>query len=302
MKFDIISKKYWWFAISLLLIIPGLISIAIQGFNLGIDFTGGTLLDLKFSRPVSVAEVRDALKDYHLENSTIQLALAENQEKAANAMIRTHALEESERRTVLAGLEQKLGKFDVLRAEKVGAVIGSELTRQAVIALVVSWILMIGYISYRFEFKFAIAAIIALVHDIFVVMGVFSILRLEVDATFIAALLTIVGYSINDTIVIFDRIRENLKSHRKTELFSELVNRSIWQTMTRSIYTVLTVLFATAALYIFGGESTKNFSLALLIGFTSGAYSSVFNASPIWVLLMENAEKKRIEMKAKGTK
>lgn len=302
MKFDIIGKKYWWFAISLLLIIPGLISMAIQGFNLGIDFTGGTLLDLKFSRPVSVAEIRDALKDYHLENSTIQLALADNQEKAANAMIRTHALEESERRTVLSGLEQKLGKFDVLRAEKVGAVIGSELTRQAIIALLVSWLLMIGYISYRFEFKFAIAAIIALVHDIFVVMGVFSIFRLEIDATFVAALLTIVGYSINDTIVIFDRIRENLKSHRKTELFSELVNRSIWQTMTRSIYTVLTVLFATAALYIFGGETTKHFSLALLIGFTSGAYSSIFNASPIWVLLMENAEKKRIEVKAKGTK
>ena len=302
MKFDIIGKKYWWFAISLLLIIPGFISMVIQGFNLGIDFTGGTLLDLKFSRPVSVAEIRDALKDYHLENSTIQLALADNQEKAANAMIRTHTLEESERRTVLSGLEQKLGKFDVLRAEKVGAVIGSELTRQAIIALLVSWLLMIGYISYRFEFKFAIAAIIALVHDIFVVMGVFSIFRLEIDATFVAALLTIVGYSINDTIVIFDRIRENLKSHRKTELFSDLVNRSIWQTMTRSIYTVLTVLFATAALYIFGGETTKHFSLALLIGFTSGAYSSIFNASPIWVLLMENAEKKRIEVKAKGTK
>ena len=302
MKFDIIGKKYWWFLISIILIVPGFISMAVQGFNLGIDFTGGTLLDLKFSQPVSVAEIRDALKDYHLENSTIQLALADNQEKAANAMIRTHALEENERRTVLSGLEQKLGKFDVLRAEKVGAVIGSELTRQAVIALVISWILMIGYISYRFELKFAIAAIIALIHDVLVVMGVFSIFRLEVDATFVAALLTIVGYSINDTIVIFDRVRENLKSHRKTELFSELVNRSIWQTMTRSIYTVLTVLFATAALYIFGGETTKNFSLALLIGFTSGCYSSIFNASPIWVLLMENAEKKRIEIKSKGAK
>lgn len=299
-KFDIIGKRNWWFVITALLVIPGLISMAVQGFNLGIDFTGGTLVDIKFTRPVTVTEVRDILKDNHLENSTIQLAGDSIQ--SLNVLIRTRVLEEQERRDMLSGLEEKFGKFEVLRTEKVGAVIGSELTRQALIALALSWVIMVAYITYRFEFKFAISGIIKLVHDVLVVLGAFSLLRLEVDSSFVAALLTIVGYSINDAIVIFDRVRENLKSYRKTDSFKDLVNRSIWQTMTRSIYTVMTVLFGVIALYFFGGETTKNFALALIIGFSIGAYSSIFLASPLWVMLKEMAERKRIAERAKGLK
>lgn len=299
-KFDIIKRRYWWFLLSALIIVPGLISIAVQGFNLGIDFTGGTLLDLKFDRPVSVHEVREVLKDYQLENSTIQLAGSGQTDQAQNVFIRTKVLTEEERKALSNDLRSKVGQFDVLRVEKVGAIIGSELTRQAVIALVVSWILMIIYITWRFEFKFAVSGIIALVHDIVLVLGVFSILQKEIDATFVAAILTIVGYSINDTIVIFDRIRENLKTHRRSESFANMVNRSIWQVMTRSIYTVLTVLVAVVALYLFGGETTKNFSLALLIGITSGCYSSIFNASPIWVTWKEIADRKRMQARTKG--
>ena len=297
MKFDIIGKRYWFFLLSALVIIPGIISMGVQGFNLGIDFTGGTLLDLKFQQPVTVAQVREVLKDYHLENSTIQLAVGSETESSQNVFVRTPVLAEEVRKDVLTGMNNKLGAFDILRIEKVGAVIGSELTKNALIALIVSWILMIGYITYRFEFKFAVSGIAALLHDILLVLGVFSILQKEIDASFVAAILTIVGYSINDTIVIFDRIRENLKTHRKSESFQDLVNRSIWQTMTRSIYTVLTVLFATASLYFFGGETTKNFSLALLIGISSGAYSSIFNASPIWVTWKEYEERKRLAAK-----
>lgn len=302
MKFDIIGKRYWFFLLSAMAIIPGIISMAVQGFNLGIDFTGGTLMDLKFTRPVTVTEVRGALQEYNLENSTIQLAGSEHSEASQNVFIRTHVLSDDERRVVLTGVEKSLGSFETLRVEKVGAVIGSELTMNAIMALLISWVLMICYISYRFEFKFAVSGIVAIAHDIIIVLGVFSLLQKEVDASFVAAILTIVGYSINDTIVIFDRIRENLKTHGKTESFAELVNHSIWQTMTRSIYTVLTVVFATAALYFFGGETTKNFSLALLIGFVSGAYSSVFNASPILVTWKEYAERKRIALKTGGAK
>lgn len=302
MKFDFVGRRYWWFALSALILLPGIISMAVQGFNLGIDFTGGTLFDLKFAQPVTVSQVRDVLKDYHLEGSTIQLAAGTKTEASQNVFIRTHVLTEDERTAALQGLKQKIGAFEVLRIEKVGAVIGSELTRQAIIALVVSWLLMIAYISYRFEFKFGVSAVIALIHDVLIVLGVFSLLRLEVDASFVAAILTIVGYSINDTIVIFDRIRENLKTHRKTESFQDLVNRSIWQTMTRSIYTVVTVLFCSVALYMFGGETTKNFALALTIGFVSGAYSSICNASPVWVTLKEFGERRRVESKMKGTK
>ena len=302
MKFNIVSRRRWWFLISFIVLIPGLISMVMQGFNLGIDFTGGTLLDLKFSRPVSVAEIRDVLKDYQLEGSTIQLALTGSEEKSPNVFVRSHVLSEEERRQVLTGFEAKLGTFDVLRVEKVGAVIGSELTQQAIIALIVSWALMIVYISYRFEFKFAVAGIAALVHDIFIVLGIFSLLQIEIDASFVAALLTIVGFSINDTIVIFDRIRENLRAHKKSDNLEELVNRSIWQTMTRSIYTVITVMFATGALYLFGGETTKHFSLALLIGFASGTYSSIFNASQIWVEWKLYEDRRRLEMRTKGVK
>lgn len=302
MKFDIIGKRYLWFVLSALIIIPGLISIAVQGFHLGIDFTGGTLLDLKFARPVTVAEVRDVLKDYNLENSTIQLAATEKTEASQNVFVRTHVLSEDERRAAVSGLQQKLGDFDILRVEKVGAVIGSELTRQAILAVLAASALMIVYITYRFEFKFAVSGILALLHDVLVVLGIFSIIRAEIDAAFVAAILTIVGYSINDTIVIFDRIRENLKAQKKGESLVEVVNHSIWQTMTRSIYTVLTVLFAAASLYFFGGETTKNFSLALLIGISIGAYSSIFTASPIWITWKIYEERRRLELKTKGAK
>lgn len=302
MKFDIIGKRYWFFLLSALVIIPGLISIVLQGFNLGIDFTGGTLLDLKFARIVTVAEVRDALKEHHLENSTIQLAASDQVEASQNVFIRTPELSDETRRVVLADMGKKLGTFETLRSEKVGAVIGSELTKNAIIALVASWLIMICYISYRFEFKFAVSGILAIAHDVILVLGMFSLFHKEIDSSFVAAILTIAGYSINDTIVIFDRIRENMKTHKKTESFNDMVNRSIWQTMTRSIYTVMTVIVATAALFFFGGESTKNFSLALLIGFTSGAYSSIFNASPIWVTWKEYEERRKMALKTSGAK
>ena len=299
MKFSIIAHKNWFFAFSLLMILVGLASLATQGLNLGIDFTGGTLMDLKFAKPVSVAEVRDVLKDYKLENSVVQLAATEKTDAATNVLIRTHVLNEAERKAVLEGFTSKFGKYEIMRIEKVGATIGSELTREAIIALLLSWLMMIAYISYRFEFRFGVAGILSLVHDVLIVLGIFSILRKEIDASFVAALLTIVGYSINDTIVIFDRIRENLKAMKKGETLPEMVDRSIWQTMTRSIYTVLTVLFATGSLYFLGGETTKNFSLALLIGFVSGTYSSIFNASPIWVMWKQRDERKRLEHKMK---
>lgn len=298
MKFDFIKRRIWWYILSALMILPGLISIAVQGFNLGIDFTGGTLLDLKFNRPVSVAEVREVLKDYDLEGSTIQLAFVTTGDTSPNVFIRSRILDESERRDVLRGLEQKVGPFDILRIEKVGATVGDELTRQGLLSFLAASALMVAYITYRFEFNFAAAAILSLIHDVLIVLGVFSFLRLEVDTSFIAALLTIIGYSINDRIVIFDRIRENLKLHKKSDSYAEMVNRSIWQAMTRTVYTVLNVLFATVALYFFGGETTKNFSFALLIGFSICVYASVCNACPLWVDLKEYTLRRKLALRA----
>ena len=299
-KLDIIKHSRIWFIISLLVIVPGIFSMATQGFNLGIDFTGGTIMEMKFQREVSLAEVRDVLRPYGLDNSTIQFSGdTQDTEAAPSVMIRSIDLEEEERKAVMASLRDSLGDYDVLREEKVGATMGAELIMNALWALLLSWISIVAYVSYRFEFRFGIASILALVHDVLVVLSVFSITQRPVDSSFVAALLTIVGFSINDTIVIFDRIRENLKLHfRRGGDIVELVNRSIYQTLTRSIYTTLTVLFTTFALFYFGGDTTKDFSFALLIGFFAGAYSSIFIASPLWVILRNRSENRRREKRA----
>jgi len=303
-KIDIIGKRKWWYIISLVIIIPGIICMFTRGFNLGIDFTGGTIIDLRFDKPVSIMDVRDVLKTYKLDNSPIQLAGEDSSAAVSqNVMIRTVDLEENDRKAVMASLKDSLGNYNVLREEKVGSTMGSELMMQALWATLLSWLLIVLYISYRFEFRFGIAAVLALVHDILIVLSVFSLMQKQIDSSFVAALMTIVGYSVNDTIVIFDRIRENLKLHfRKGGDIDELANTSIYQTLTRSIYTVCTVLFTTLALYYFGGDTTKDFAFALLIGFTCGAYSSIFIASPLWVTFRGWAEAKRAKQKAATAK
>ncbi len=292
-KFDIAGHRKIWFLISLVLIIPGFICMGMRGFNFGIDFTGGTIMDLRFEQPVTLSDVRASLAKYDLDGSTIQLAGAESGiESSENVMIRTVDLEENQRKEVMASLTQDVGPYTVLREEKVGATIGGELITNAVLALVISWALIILYVAYRFEWRFGVSAVLALIHDIIIVLAVFSLTQRQIDSSFIAALLTIVGYSINDTIVIFDRIRENLKLHfRRGGDIEELVNRSVYQTLTRSLYTVFTVLFTTFALYWFGGETTKDFAFALLVGFASGCYSSIFIASQLWIELRNRTER-----------
>ena len=293
-KFDISGHRTWWFLLSSIIIIAGIVCMVVRGFNFGIDFTGGTIIDLKFDQPVTIADVRTSLGKYGLDGSTIQLSGAQSDVTASeDVMIRTTDLEEDQRKEIMATLKDDVGSYTVLREEKVGATIGGELITNAVEALLISWVLIIAYVAYRFEWKFGVAAVLALVHDILIVLGVFALTQRQIDSSFIAALLTIVGYSINDTIVIFDRIRENLKLHfRRGGDIDVLVNTSIYQTLTRSLYTVFTVLFTTLALYFFGGETTKDFAFALLVGFGCGCYSSIFIASPLWVTFRSWAEKK----------
>ncbi|NLG86450.1 MAG: protein translocase subunit SecF [Firmicutes bacterium] len=279
MKLDIVGKRKIWFGLSFLVIAVGLVALLLHGgLNPGIEFQGGTLLQLQFNQAISLEQVRSVLADYNLEKSTLQ------ETKDRTFLIRTKELSDEAQRDVLAGLKEKLGPYEVLRIEKVGAVISTELKNNAFLALTIAAILMLVYIALRFEIKFALAGVIALIHDVVVTVGIFALLNVEIDSTFIAAILTIVGYSINDTIVIFDRIRENLKASKKEPL-AELVNRSIMETLTRSINTALTTMFAVIALLLFGGETTKVFALALFIGLLAGTYSSIFIASPIWYSL-----------------
>lgn len=286
LRFSIVRNYKIFFAINIIFLIIGFSSMLMRGFNLGIDFTGGSIMDLKFNQAVSVAQVRDVLKEHDLGNSIIQLESKDTAATSSEAvLIRTGVIDDAKRREVMTSLNQKLGKFDIQRVENVGATIGGELIQQAVMAIVLSWFLMIAYITMRFEFRFAIAAIIALIIDVSVTLSYFSLLHVEMDSSFVAALLTVVGYSINGTIVVFDRIRENLKIRRRNETLTDMIDNSIWQTMTRSIYTVGTSLFAIISIFMWGGETIHNFSFAMLVGFSSGAYTSTFLAGPLWLFL-----------------
>lgn len=283
--FSIVKNYKIFFSITIIFLLIGIGSMIFRGFNLGIDFTGGSIMDLSFNKPVTVSEVRDVLKEHDLGNSIIQLESTDGSQSAQGVLIRTVVIDDSVRRDVMNDLKAKLGDFQIQRVEQVGATIGSELIQQAIMAIVLSWVLMIGYITMRFEFKFAIAAIIALIIDVMVTLSYFSMFHMEMDSSFVAALLTVVGYSINGTIVIFDRIRENLKIHRRSESLSDMIDNSIWQTMTRTCYTVGTSLFAVVAIFLWGGDTIRNFAFAMMVGFGSGAYTSIFLSGPLWLFL-----------------
>lgn len=287
---NLIKMRKIWYIISIVVIIPGIISLMLNGLNLGIDFTGGNLMEVRFDQPIVVEKVRAVVSSQGLEGSHSIQKIGAN-----SYLIRTKALNQDESNNLIKALNKDAGKMTVLRNETVGPTIGKELTVKALLALLVASVLMVIYITIRFEFKQGIAAIVALLHDALVVLGVFSLFQFEVDSSFVAAILTIIGYSINDTIVIFDRIRENLRSKKKGETLEDLVNVSLWQTMARSINTVLTVVFVLLALYLLGGSTIKNFVLAMLIGVASGAYSSIFNASPIWVDLKLMEKRGRVQ-------
>jgi len=285
-NFSIVRNWKIFFAISIIFLLIGYGSMIIRGFNLGIDFTGGSIMDLKFEKAVQVAQVREVMSKHDLGGAIIQLESNDSAATSAQGvLIRTPVIADNDRTEVMQDMEKSLGKFEIRRVENVGATIGGELIQQAAIAIFLSWVLMVLYITIRFQLNFALAAIIALIIDVSVTLSWFSLLQLEIDSTFVAALLTVVGYSVNGTIVIFDRIRENLKVHRRSETVTDMIDNSIKSTLTRTIYTTITTLFAIVAIFLFGGETIHNFSFAMLVGCCSGAYTSILLAGTIWLFL-----------------
>ena len=273
-EFDFIKKRKIAYIISAIIILVGLISIIFQGFNLGIDFAGGSLLQIKFDKSVSTSEVRNVLSEFNLSQSTIQ-NLSENE-----FVIRTEKIGSEQRKEILTAFKEKLTDFEVLREETVGPVIGEDLKKSAFYALLFAFIGIILYITMRFEFKFSIISILALFHDCLIVLGVFSLLQKEITISIVAAVMTVVGYSINNTIVILDRLRENMK-FKTREPFESLINMSINQSLSRTINTTLTTIIPILTLYFFGGSILSDFALALFIGMVAGTYSSIFIASPL---------------------
>lgn len=294
MRFPIVKHFKYFMGLTLIVLVLGVVSIFTRGFNMGIDFTGGSIVDLTFNQEVTVAQVRDVLTEHGMGNSIIQLENSTNNEASKSVLIRTGLVEDEQLRAAVNDMKA-LGDYQINRMENIGATIGEELIEQAAMAVVLSWLLMIVYITYRFEFNFAVAAVAALVIDVFVTISYFSFFQMELDSSFVAALLTVVGFSINGTVVIFDRIRENLKLHRRSEGLEELVETSIWQCMTRTVYTESTALFAVLVIFLYGGATIHNFMFAMLVGFASGGYTSICLAGPMWIKMRERKNHKPAE-------
>ena len=300
MKLQLMKYRNLWLSIAVVIAVLSIASIAVKGFNYGIDFTGGTLIDLRFDKPVAISDVREVMNDHQLGNSMIQIAgqaQGADAQIGNNLFIRTRDLTDQERSEVMADLNKKIGASQVLRIEKVGATVGGELTRNAMIAFGISVILILLYISVRFEYRYAIAGIIALVYNLLVTIGIYSFIQGEVDSNFIAAILTILGFSINDTIVIFDRIRENMKAYKRGDSIADITDFSINQSLRRSIYTVLIVLFTTVSLFLVGGDTTREFALVMTIGFSFGCVTSIFIAPALWIMLKGTKDNTTTEAK-----
>ena len=294
---NLIKYKNWFFTLSLVVIMPGIFALFVWGLKLGIDFAGCTLWEIEFS-------------DKEISTQTLQTFLEEENVKVTQVtktgqqtmLVKMFTTDDEEIVKIKQNVGKNVGEYQDLRLETVGPTVSRELTQKAFAAVSLSILAILAYITWAFRkipkptssLSFGICTIIALVHDVIVVVGIFSILghflKIEIDSLFITALLTVIGFSVHDTIVVFDRIRENLIKYSEAP-FEQVVNHSLVQTLGRSLNTSLTAVFVLAALFLFGGHSIKNFVLALLVGIISGTYSSIFNAAPLLVV-WQNLRKK----------
>lgn len=287
---NIIGLRKWFYGLSLLIILPGVISLIMFGLRPSIDFTGGTIIQMRPENAVSIDKIRSIFDSNNLKDTLIQ-------QSGNSFIIRTKPLNIEEQRALVSSLQTQLGKISFDKIDMIGPTVSAELVRQAIILVLVASFLIILYLSFRYKPVFAICGVIALLHDVLVITGLFSIFGIifhaEVDSLFVTAVLSTIGYSMHDSIIIFDRIRENMKFIKKHE-FEEIANFSTLQTISRSINTSFTVVLVLLSLLIFGSPVIKWFIVALLIGIISGTYSSIFNATAL-VVDWTNFRKRRKE-------
>lgn len=283
---DFMGRKKLWFGISLTLLAIGLVFLIINGgLNLGIDFVGGSSIHATIGKTFEVSEIREIMDKYDPE-ATITHA-GQNKDEV---IVRTKISFDNTRRAeiVKAFADKYAIKSENISFETIGPTVGKELAGQAIIAVLLAFVGILVYVSFRFEWRFGLAAIAALVHDTAMMVATYAVFQIPVNSTFIAALLTIIGYSINDTIVIFDRIRENLKiEHGRKIDYDKLVNESVSQTLVRSINTSVTTLITVLSLYFLGVPAIKDFAFPMIVGIISGCYSTIFIASPLWVIFRQ---------------
>ena len=284
-NYDFLGQRKWAYGISIAFSLLGLAVLLITGVNYSVEFTGGTLIQVETQKPADVGALRDALQARGIEGAEIQ-TFGSDREIVVRARVAREGSDANDTQTTANAVAQALdatlgaGTYQILRTEAVGPKVGGELRQQAVLAILMSFLAVLAYLAFRFEWRFGVAAVVATAHDILAALAFIGFLRLEVSLFVVAGLLTIVGYSLNDTIVIFDRIRENL--HRlKRESFESILNRSINETLPRTFFTGTTALGSLAALSILGGDVVRPFALLMLFGVVVGTFSSIYIASPV---------------------
>lgn len=292
--YKIIQHKNIWFTISLALLLPGIIALLMGWMKPGLDFVGGTSMDLKFNKTASVEQVRKVLDE--TDKNLYHDAIIQPSENIIN--IKAKSIDNTQQTVLFDNLKKDLGSFVTERVEVVGPTVGKELLTNSMLGFGLVIVGIICYLSFQFRYDYAICAIIALVHDVLFLVGTFALFGklfgTEIDSLFVTAALTVAGFSVHDTIVVYDRIRENSRKAKRGTPLAEIANDSLNQTMTRSINTSLSVLITLLFLYLFGGSTIKDFVLAMLIGIAAGTYSSIFVASPLLVTW------RQIEDKASG--
>jgi len=292
-SFDYMGHKKWWFTISAIIIIAGLVSLfvkgggnPVKGLNYGLEFKEGTRIAVVFTKPAALGDVRAVVTAQGHPDAVIQQVT--NSSGASSFQIQTSTLTPTQQTDLQTALNQRFsidpqGGWNL---SLVGATFGHQVVSSSLKAIVIALLLILAYVTFRFQWKFAVGAIAAEVHDLLVVVGIYSLTGREVTTATIAAVLTILGYSLYDTVIVFDRIRENQPKLNRIA-YGDMVNVSIWETLTRSINTTMITLLPVVCLLLFGGATLKDFAFALLVGILSGAYSSIFVASPITTLLKE---------------
>ncbi|HET6643812.1 MAG TPA: protein translocase subunit SecF, partial [Gaiellaceae bacterium] len=297
LQIDFMRKRYIWLAISGTVIAIAVGSLAVKGLNLGIDFKGGTQINFQTAQPQGLDQVRSAAGELGQANAVIQGRGQATDGKYARFQIRTEELSRTEQDQLS---RQLTSRFDatIRGVDNVSSSFGRQIAEGAIIAIIVSLLLIVLYTTFRFDYKYAIPIIAALLHDVIITVGIYSLTGREVTTATVAAVLTVLGYSIYDTIIIFDRIRENVPLMRRSS-FATIANVSLWETIRRSLATTFITLLPVASLLIFGGDTLKDFAFALLIGIGSGAYSSIFIAAPLLTMWKERepewARKKHLD-------
>ncbi len=297
--YDFMGKAKYFMTLSLILVLASWALLFFKGLNFGIDFAGGTIVQVRYDKPVDLAKIRSALKKSEVFKDASVTLFGSDREIVIRIKSSSKNLKKDigdEARTALAGT----GHFEVRRVDMVGPKVGSELREKGLMAMVIAILGILIYVSIRFEWRFALASVLALVHDVSIALGAISLFDIPVNLDILAAILTILGYSLNDTIIVFDRIREGIMESVKLRSLDEVINESITKTLSRTTLTSLTTFFVVLTLYLFGGEIIKGFSFTLLIGIVVGTYSSIFIASPLLKILgfdLEEYRKKLAEKK-----